>query len=64
IHENATHIVLFNGESSIQKLADIISPYTNVDLRKASKIIDSYLRQKEFIVIDLNKPRSKSFSLR
>ncbi|CAG8563128.1 1452_t:CDS:2 [Cetraspora pellucida] len=42
IHENATHIVLFN----------------------ASKIIDGYLRQKEFIVIDLNKPRIKSFLLR
>ncbi|CAG8592128.1 20671_t:CDS:2 [Cetraspora pellucida] len=40
IHENATHIVLFNGGGSIQKLADIISPYTDVDLQKASKIID------------------------
>ncbi|CAG8650377.1 3270_t:CDS:1, partial [Diversispora eburnea] len=45
-------------------LADIISPYTDADPRKASKIIDSYLRQKEFIVIDLNKLRSESFSLR
>jgi len=64
IRENATHIVLFNGGGSIRKLADIISPYTDVDPRKASKIIDGYLRQKEFIVIDLNKPRSESFSLR
>ncbi|RHZ68646.1 hypothetical protein Glove_294g85 [Diversispora epigaea] len=64
IRENATHIVIFSGRGSIQKLADIISPYTDADLRKASKIIDRYLRQKEFIVIDLNKLRSKSFSLR
>ncbi|CAG8684935.1 5878_t:CDS:2, partial [Dentiscutata erythropus] len=39
ICENATHIVLFNGGGSIQKLADIISSYTDVDPRKASKII-------------------------
>ncbi|CAG8476175.1 24348_t:CDS:2 [Cetraspora pellucida] len=32
IYENATHIVLFNGRGSIRKLADIISPYTDVDL--------------------------------
>ncbi|CAG8768410.1 22119_t:CDS:2 [Dentiscutata erythropus] len=30
----------------------------------AAKIIDGYLRQKEFIVINVNKPRSESFSLR
>ncbi|RHZ76313.1 hypothetical protein Glove_199g114 [Diversispora epigaea] len=63
IHENATHIVLFNGRGSIRKLTNIISPYTDADPRKFAKIIDGYLRQKEFIVIDLNKPRSESFSL-
>ncbi|PKY61475.1 hypothetical protein RhiirA4_486518 [Rhizophagus irregularis] len=64
IRENATHIVLFSGEGSTRKLADIISPYTDADPHKASKVIDGYLRQKEFVVIDINKPRSESFSLR
>ncbi|GBB96073.1 hypothetical protein RclHR1_02680007 [Rhizophagus clarus] len=64
IRENATHIVLFSGGSSIRKLADIISPYTDADPHKASKVLDGYLRQKEFVVIDINKPRSESFSLR
>ena len=64
IRENATHIVLFSGGGSIRKLADIISPYTDADPHKASKVIDGYLRQKEFVVIDINKPRSESFSLR
>ncbi|CAB5351829.1 unnamed protein product [Rhizophagus irregularis] len=64
IRENATHIVLFSGGGSTRKLADIISPYTDADPHKASKVIDGYLRQKEFVVIDINKPRSESFSLR
>lgn len=64
IRENATHIVLFSGGGSTRKLADIISPYTDADLHKASKVIDGYLRQKEFVVIDINKLRSESFSLR
>ena len=64
IRENATHIVLFSGGGSTRKLADIISPYTDADPHKASKVIDGYLRQKEFVVIDINKLRSESFSLR
>ena len=64
IRENATHIVLFSGGGSIRKLADIISPYTDADPHKASKVLDGYLRQKEFVVIDINKPRFESFSLR
>ncbi|POG69266.1 hypothetical protein GLOIN_2v1777358 [Rhizophagus irregularis DAOM 181602=DAOM 197198] len=36
----------------------------HADQHKASKVIDGYLRQKEFVVIDINKPRSESFSLR
>ncbi|CAG8733929.1 13783_t:CDS:1, partial [Funneliformis mosseae] len=40
IRENATHIVLFSGEDSIRKLADIISSYTDADLHKASKVLD------------------------
>ncbi|CAI2180097.1 3789_t:CDS:1, partial [Funneliformis geosporum] len=64
ICKNATHIVLFSSRSSTRKLADIISPYTDTDLHKASKVLNGYLRQKEFVVIDINKPRSESFSLR
>ncbi|CAB4386483.1 unnamed protein product [Rhizophagus irregularis] len=63
-HKNFTHIVLFSGGGSTRKLADIISPYTDADPHKASKVLDGYLRQKEFVVIDINKPRSESFSLR
>ena len=63
IRENATYIVLFSGGGSTQKLADIISPYTDADPHKASKVIDGYLRQKEFVVININKLRSESFSL-
>jgi len=64
IRKNAMHIVLFSGGGSTRKLADIISPYTDADPHKASKVIDGYLRQKEFVVIDINKLRSESFSLR
>ncbi|UZN99876.1 uncharacterized protein OCT59_001141 [Rhizophagus irregularis] len=64
IRENATHIVLFSGGGSTRKFADIISPYTDADPHKDSKVINGYLRQKEFVVIDINKPRSESFSLR
>ena len=44
IRENATHIVLFSGGGSTRKLADIISPYTDADPHKASKVLDGYLR--------------------
>ncbi|CAG8572934.1 7106_t:CDS:2 [Funneliformis mosseae] len=64
IRENAMHIVLFSDRGSTRKLADIISPYTDSDLHKASKVINGYLRQKEFVVININKLRSESFSLR
>jgi flavodoxin len=64
MRENATHIVLFSDGGSTRKLADIISPYTGANPHKASKVLDGYLRQKEFVVININKPRSKSFSLR
>ncbi|CAI2200646.1 13081_t:CDS:2, partial [Funneliformis geosporum] len=47
--ENATHIVLCSGGGSTRKLADIISPYTDADPHKASKVLDGYLRQKEFV---------------
>ncbi|PKK58247.1 hypothetical protein RhiirC2_796620 [Rhizophagus irregularis] len=40
IRENATHIVLFSGGGSTRKLADIISPYTDADPHKASKVLD------------------------
>jgi hypothetical protein len=63
MRENATHIVLFSGGGSTRKLANIISPYTDADPHKASKVLDGYLRQKEFVVIDINKPKSESFSL-
>ncbi|CAI2189055.1 18769_t:CDS:2 [Funneliformis geosporum] len=52
------------GGGSTQKLADIISSYIDADPHKASKVLDGYLRQKEFVIIDINKLRSESFSLR
>ncbi|PKB94868.1 hypothetical protein RhiirA5_437883 [Rhizophagus irregularis] len=63
IRENAMHIVLFSGGGSTRKLADIISPYIDADPHKTSKVIDGYLRQKEFVVIDINKLRSEFFLL-
>ncbi|CAG8602644.1 9599_t:CDS:2, partial [Acaulospora colombiana] len=51
-------------DSSAWDFRIVITGASNSDPRKASKIIDGYLRQKEFIVINVNKPRSESFSLR
>src|SRR2546429_1560113 len=41
-----------------------LCPYTDADSHKASKVINGYLRQKEFVVIDINKLRSEFFSFR
>ncbi|RHZ81402.1 hypothetical protein Glove_120g135 [Diversispora epigaea] len=59
-HENISSIYV---AQKFHKIPIDIHFYTDADLRKSAKIIDEYLRQKEFIVIDLNKPRSESFSL-
>ncbi|CAH1771040.1 1808_t:CDS:1, partial [Entrophospora sp. SA101] len=58
IRENATHLVLFNGGGSTEDIARIIRQYIEEDPRKASRVINNYLRNGEFIVFDTTVPIS------
>ncbi|CAG8817438.1 7057_t:CDS:2, partial [Cetraspora pellucida] len=54
IHENLSHILMFNSSSSSQDVSKIVGRYTD-DVKSASMVINSYLRKSEFIVFDLNR---------
>jgi len=64
IREGITHLVLFNGGGSTEDIARIIRQYIEEDPRKASKIINNYLRNGEFIVFDTTVPISDPMSIR
>ncbi|CAH1770830.1 13872_t:CDS:1, partial [Entrophospora sp. SA101] len=64
IRENATHLALFNGGGSIEDIARIIRQYIEEDPRKASRVINNYLRNGEFIVFDTTVPISDPMSIR
>ncbi|CAH1769073.1 15256_t:CDS:1, partial [Entrophospora sp. SA101] len=64
IRENATHLALFNGGGSKDDIQRVIRQYIEEDPRKASRVINNYLRNGEFIVFDTNVPISNPMSIR
>ncbi|CAG8772719.1 5466_t:CDS:1, partial [Dentiscutata heterogama] len=44
IHENISHLVIFNRGGSHQDVSKIVSRYTN-DVKNTSMVINSYLRK-------------------
>jgi hypothetical protein len=63
IHENASHLVVFNSGSSHENISKIIKRYTD-DVKNASMVINSYLRKGEFVVFDLTKPEDDPLAIR
>ena len=64
LRENSTHLVLFDGGGSTEDIARIIRQYIEKDPRKASRVINNYLRNREFIVFDTTVPISDPMSIR
>ncbi|CAG8566919.1 683_t:CDS:2 [Cetraspora pellucida] len=54
IRENISHLYLFWGSGSRDNISRIICQYTD-DPKKASKIIDKHLRDRNFVVFDFTK---------
>lgn len=63
IHENSSHLVLFNSGSSYEDISKIIRRYTD-DVKNASMVINSYLRKGEFVVFDLTRPEDDPLAIR
>jgi hypothetical protein len=63
IRENVTHLALFRGSGSRDDIARIVRQYTE-DPKKASKIIDKYLREREFVVFDFTKTTDDPLAIR
>jgi len=63
IRENISHLALFRGSGSRDDIARIVRQYTD-DPKKASKIIDKHLREREFIVFDFTKASEDPLSVR
>jgi len=64
LRENSTHLVLFDGGGSKDSIQRIIRQYIEEDPRKASRVINNYLRNREFIVFDTTVPISDPMSIR
>ena len=54
IRENISHLCLFRGSGSRDDISRIVRQYTD-NPKKASKIIDKHLRDREFVVFDFTK---------
>jgi hypothetical protein len=63
MHENSSHLVIFNSGSSYENISKIIKRYTD-DVKNASIVINSYLRRDEFIVFDLTRPKDDPLAIR
>ena len=64
LRENSTHLVIFDGGGSKDSIQRIIHQYIEEDPRKASRVINNYLRNREFIVFDTTVPISNPMSIR
>jgi len=63
IRENITHLALFWGAGNRDDIARIVRQYTD-DPKKASKVIDKYLRERKFVVFDFTKAIDDPFAIR
>ncbi|CAG8813490.1 14168_t:CDS:1, partial [Dentiscutata erythropus] len=63
IRENLTHLAIFNNGGSREDLIRIVRQYAD-DPKKASKIIDKHLRDRDFVVFDFTKPVGDSLAIR
>ncbi|CAH1768381.1 9109_t:CDS:1, partial [Entrophospora sp. SA101] len=64
MRENSSHLVMFDGGGSTEDIARIIRQYIEEDPRKASRVINNYLRNREFIVFNNTVPISDPMSIR
>ncbi|CAG8540774.1 12119_t:CDS:2 [Cetraspora pellucida] len=63
IHENLSHLLIFNEGSSYQDVSKIIGRYAD-DIKNASMVINSYLRKNKFIVFDLTRSEDDLLAIR
>jgi len=63
IRENVSHLVMFRGSGSREDICRIVRQYTD-DPKKASKIIDKHLRDRNFVVFDFTKPVDDPLAIR
>jgi len=63
IRENISHLCLFRGSGSRDDISRIVRQYTD-DPKKASKIIDKHLRDREFVVFDFTKAVDDPLTIR
>ncbi|GBB89271.1 hypothetical protein RclHR1_15970005 [Rhizophagus clarus] len=63
IRENLSHLVMFRGSGSREDICRIVRQYTD-DPKKASKIIDKHLRDRDFVVFDFTKATDDPLAIR
>ncbi|RHZ54587.1 hypothetical protein Glove_426g43 [Diversispora epigaea] len=63
IRENISHLCLFRGAGSRDDIHRIVRQYTD-DPKKASKIIDKHLQDRDFVVFDFTKAVNDPLSIR
>ncbi|CAG8747866.1 4178_t:CDS:1, partial [Dentiscutata erythropus] len=63
IHENISHLALFWGSGSRDDISRVVHQYTD-NPKKASKIIDKHLREREFEVFNFTKPVDNPLAIR
>src|ERR1043166_5892969 len=63
IRENLTHISLHRGAGNLLDLKRIISPYTEHP-ESLAPVIDDLTLKKEFIILDLRRPKNDPLSIR
>jgi hypothetical protein len=63
IRENISHLVMFRGSGSRDDIQRVVRQYTD-NPKKASKIIDKHLRDRNFVVFDFTKPIDDPLAIR
>ncbi|CAB4384667.1 unnamed protein product [Rhizophagus irregularis] len=63
VRKNITHLALCQGSGSRDDISRIVHQYTD-NPKKASKIIDKYLQNRNFVVFDFTKPVDDLLAIR